>query len=407
MKDFKYAIIGGGLQGTHIANKLLSDTNLEHNDVAVFDPQGYGKVFDNRTSYCNTETLRSPTVHHVGEDPFDLESYAKSEGRASELVSEKNNPSRPTTSLFMDHLDYIVDSKNLDECLVHEYVENIKMRKQPILETEKRSYKAENVLLSIGLGEINYPNFAEELPDEANIEHVFEPDFEPENVTDYSGEAIVVGGSITAGQISDYLSRNNEEKVTMLTRSPIHLESVEADPTWMNTRKIGRQLYDLEPEERHRKIQEERYDGSMPSYVWEDVEDCLKNNDLDIIHDEVDSVKHDNKSVTLETKKGRSFEEAYVVLATGFQSIYNHPFVRKTAENLELDSTENLNIPIINDENLRWKKKDGQDSEVQIAGKLAETSLGPFAGNITGARDAANRITGSYQRKNSRVLADD
>jgi hypothetical protein len=49
-------------------------------------------------------------------------------------------------------------------------------------------------------------------------------------------------------------------------------------------------------------------------------------------------------------------------------------------------------MPVLNDENLRWKKEDGRDFQLQVSGNLAEGTVGPFAGNIAGARRSAERI---------------
>ena len=120
MSDFEYAIIGGGVHGTHIANKLVNDGDLNTSQLAVFDPEGYGEVFDQRTSDSGTDYLRSPEVHHVAENPFKLKAYAEGRDRGDELISEGTNPRRPSTSLFMDHLDYVVGSNNLEESLIEE-----------------------------------------------------------------------------------------------------------------------------------------------------------------------------------------------------------------------------------------------------------------------------------------------
>jgi|APHM01.1.fsa_nt_gi hypothetical protein len=393
MSDFEYAIIGGGVHGTHIANKLISDGDLDVSELAVFDPEGYGEVFDQRTSDSGTEYLRSPEVRHTGRDPFDLKSYVEARNREAELTSDKDKALRPSTELFLDHIDYVVDSNSLEESLIEEYVTELREDDSLIVETEDDVYTAEYGVMAIGTGEPNYPGFAEQAPDSAPISHIFDNGFRSEDTQRYDGETVIVGGSITAGQLSGLLSRKCEGGVTMMSRSPIELELVEAEPEWINWSHIEDELHNLETEERHQRIQEERYDGSMPEYVWNDLKDCLDEGNLRIWHDEVSELEYDGEAIDIRTEKERKIKDAQVVLATGFESIYEHPFVEDTSENLNLATTENIDMPILNDSNLRWKHEDGRDSRLQVSGKLAEGTVGLFAGNIAGARRAAERIT--------------
>jgi glycine/D-amino acid oxidase-like deaminating enzyme len=230
MSDFEYAIIGGGIHGTHIANKLVNDGGLDTSQLAVFDPEGYGEVFDQRTSDLGTDYLRSPEVHHTGRDPFDLKSYAEARNRREELTSDSGNPLRPSTSLFMDHLDYVVDSNNLEKSLIEEYVTDLREEDKLVLETDDDTYTAENGVLAIGNGKPNYPDFAGQVSESAPVSHIFDSGFSSEDAQRYDGETVIVGGSITAGQLSGLLSRKCDGGVTMMSRSPIELELVEAEP---------------------------------------------------------------------------------------------------------------------------------------------------------------------------------
>jgi hypothetical protein len=403
MSDFEYAIIGGGVHGTHIANKLVNDGGLDTSQLAVFDPEGYGEVFDQRTSDSGTDYLRSPEVHHTGRDPFDLKSYAEARNRREELTSDSGNPLRPSTELFIDHLDYVVDSNNLDESLIEEYVTELREEDNLVVETDDDIYTAENGALAIGNGKPNYPDFAGQVPESAPVDHIFDSGFSSEDAQRYDGETVIVGGSITPGQLSGLLSRKCEGGVTMMSRSPIELELVEAEPEWINWSHIEDELHELETEERHQRIQKERYDGSMPEYVWKDLKDCLDDGNLRIWHDEVSELEYDGEALEVRTEKDRQIEDAQVVLATGFEPIYEHPFVESTAEKLNLATTENIDMPVLNDGNLRWKQEDGRDSRLQVSGKLAEGTVGPFAGNIAGARRAAERITDEKMKLNRKI----
>jgi hypothetical protein len=329
----------------------------------------------------------------VAENPFNLKAYAEGRDRDNELISEGTNPRRPSTDLFMDHLDYVVDSNNLEKSLIEDYVTELREEDNLVLETDDDIYTAENGVLAIGNGKPNYPDFAGQVSESAPVSHIFDSGFRSEDAQRYDGETVIVGGSITAGQLSGLLSRKCEGGVTMMSRSPIELELVEAEPEWINWNHIEDELHDLETEERHQRVQKERYDGSMPEYVWKDLKDCLDEGNLRIWHDEVSELEYDREALEVRTEEDRHIEDAQIVLATGFEPIYEHPFVERTAENLNLARTENIGMPELNDSNLRWKQEDGRDSRLQVSGKLAEGTVGPFAGNIAGARRAAERIT--------------
>ena len=133
------------------------------------------------------------------------------------------------------------------------------------------------------------------------------------------------------------------------------------------------------------------------------MKNCLDEGNLRIWHDEVSELEYDEEALDVRTEKDRQIEDAQIVLATGFEPIYEHPFVEKTAENLNLARTENIGMPELNDSNLRWKHEDGRDSPLQVSGKLAEGTVGPFAGNIAGARRAAERITDEKKELNRKI----
>jgi len=406
LKDLDYAVVGAGIHGTKIAADLVKNTELDQNSLSVFDPEGYGRVFDRRTDQCNTEELRSPFVHNVGPSPYSLESYAKSENRASELVSgHEDNPPRPTTELFMDHLDYVVESNELEDALVPEYVRNIDSGDEcVVLETNNGVYAADNVLLAIGYGRPNVPEFAADYNDSRNVSHVFEPDFSLEEVAESGRDSVVVGGSITAAQAADYLARNTEEETYMVSRSPIQIELVEADPTWLGSREVEQNIHTIEStDERVDEIRDIRNDGSMPKYVWDNIDECLENEDLNIVHDEVAEIEETRNNIGLETKKGLKFDGVDVLLATGFEDVAQNELVREVQENLDLQISEEYGYPVLNDSNLRWLREDGFESSISVTGKLTEPSLGPFAGNIYGSRVASDKIVQDFKSSNQKL----
>ncbi len=110
MTDFEYVIIGGAVHGAHIVNQLVNDEGLATSELAVFDPEGYGEVSDQRTSDSGTHYLRSPEVHYVAENPFKLKDYGEGRHKQNGLISEGTSPKGSFIGLFVGHLEYVVDS---------------------------------------------------------------------------------------------------------------------------------------------------------------------------------------------------------------------------------------------------------------------------------------------------------
>ncbi len=72
-----WTIIGGGIQGTAIAQKLLS-SGLTTDRLTIIDPhETFCQRFNSYTNRIEMPYLRSPIVHHVHPQPFHLKQFAK------------------------------------------------------------------------------------------------------------------------------------------------------------------------------------------------------------------------------------------------------------------------------------------------------------------------------------------
>lgn len=138
MTDFYEVIsIGGGLQGSYTVNHLLNETYLTADDMAVIDPEGLGEVFRRQTQQCGMDLLRSPHTYNLSSDPEDLLNYAEREDRKDELVDGDGLPVRPTTELFLDHMDHVIDRNNLEDIHIEDKVTELKLDENIEVKTEK------------------------------------------------------------------------------------------------------------------------------------------------------------------------------------------------------------------------------------------------------------------------------
>ncbi|MGX0107598.1 hypothetical protein ACUW6S_001458 [Staphylococcus epidermidis] len=93
---------------------------------------------------------------------------------------------------------------------------------------------------------------------------------------------------------------------------------------------------------------------------------------------------------------GKYFEYKHILLATGF---YNQLLTQPLIKNLIQNEQAPLNqsgYPSLSNE-LEWL------NQLFVAGGLADLELGPFARNIMGGKESAERISKAYKRLNKKI----
>ncbi|XVH32491.1 FAD/NAD(P)-binding protein [Haloferacaceae archaeon DSL9] len=396
---YRHVIVGGGVHGTYFAGALRRD-GWGVDDIRIIEPQGRLLAeFERKCGASGMRALRSPFVHHVAGDPFDLERYAAATGRDDELIEAHNGANRPTTSLFFDHANAVIDRLDLDETVVADRARDIRRDGSRLrIETTSGSVRAENCLVAVGGGcRYRSPEWVRSLPDGAPVAHVWTD--RPE--IDDSTAVCVVGGGITAVQTACDLAES-AGSVTLCSRRGLSEARIEADPTWMNWRYIRKRLHGLPPGSRDRldAVREARYDGTVPGYVLDRLRGRIA--DGDVIH-RVESVldaRPTGEEIGVRTTAGSRRFDA-LVLATGFDNPARHPLVEAAATALDLERGAE-GYPVLCDDTLAWKRRDGRPSNVAVSGVLAELSVGPYARNIVGARRAAERIIGTRREAGGR-----
>ena len=69
---FQWLIIGGGMHGCHFANVLL-DAGIPRERLAILDAESTPLgAWKKRRVATGMRFLRSPAVHHIGLDPFEI-----------------------------------------------------------------------------------------------------------------------------------------------------------------------------------------------------------------------------------------------------------------------------------------------------------------------------------------------
>lgn len=96
-----WLIVGGGLQGSHIARRLA--TALPDTDIAVLDPQPTAlDEWQRRADACGMHYLRSSQAHHLGLRADALRAFAHRHGYDGRHAMGRYR--RPSRALFEAHV---------------------------------------------------------------------------------------------------------------------------------------------------------------------------------------------------------------------------------------------------------------------------------------------------------------
>jgi len=383
-------VVGGGIHGVSVANRLLA-AGLEPERLAIVDPhERLLESFRSNARACGMETLRSSYVHHLGLEAFGLERFALDRERTDELVATVDYPPRPTLALFLDHAEAVITSCGLSALHRRATVERIDERDGRLeLRTAAGRLIARTCVLAVGNGRLRQPAWAEGVD---AVTHVW-GEFDPGTAGD--DETIIVGGGITAAHLACSL----EGALTLLSRHPLSWELAEADPYWINWPYIDAQLHKDPPASRARyeTATAARNDATVPPYLYQELEERL-GDALVTETGTVEELTRNGTEITLHLERGRRLTADRVVLATGFEPAFEHPFVETVSGALGLDRGYRR-LPVLDDDTLAWRREDGSLAPVFVTGALALGTVGPLAPTIVGARRASERIAETIVRR--------
>jgi len=403
---FGCVIVGGGIHGTYLSQRLCEDTALEREEIAILDPNDQLLAsFRRKARGCGMDALRSTYVQHVGTEPFGLESFAEARDREDELQPTVDYPDRPSLSLFLDHADHVIESKSLDELHCQTALKTIRERADGGLRlvTSTGEITTQSCILAIGQGgQYRIPEWAERID---GVDHVWDGfDLDAAVGSDANEELAVVGGGITAAQLACTLSEHRP--VTMITRHPLEWEVSEAEPPWLNWHHIERNLHCHPPASKARldTVREARYSSTIPPHLYDTLDSRLDSGRLRILQGEIETARaaDTGKGVWLALDDGLAFEVDQVVCATGFDPIFEHPLVDRLVEELNLEQGYQ-GLPMVDDSTLAWETTDGRSLPLYVSGALALGVVGPYAPNIPGARRTADRITTALETETGGV----
>lgn len=391
----EWLVVGGGIHGTYVTRELL-EAGVPRKDVAVVDSHGELLAsFRQKARACGMETLRSNYVQHIGPSPFGLQQFAEVRNRDEELVPTRNSQPRPTVALFLDYADHVIERFELDRVVRERTVTGIERDGSLVVDTTAGTIRAERVVLAVGHGgRYCRPGWAR---NERRVEHVWDNTAHPTETVEEGETVWVVGGGITAGQVATTVA-DRVDRVTVCTHHPIRKALREADPRWLNWNYIETELHSLPAGSKARldRLKRARNDGTMPPYLLRELETT---SNVTVRQDDIEAVVREQGNLLVVPDRSRGEHVDRVVLATGFEPVFEHPFVRSVADSLSLQCGHR-NVPILDDETLAWRTETGERSRILVTGALGAGTVGPFAGNIPGARRASERIVAEHTTGN-------
>ena len=384
--------------------------------------------------------LRSPRVHNLDVDPLSLARHAetkafmaaKRELREEHPVRERDfiaPYSRPSLRLFTHHVQSLVDAKALMRLW-----RSAEARSLQALEHGYRvqthsgeQIEAKNIVLALGAGDhLNWPPWAVQYKSqkgEANIWHIFAPEFTREQIAE-TDDVAIVGAGISAAQLAlALLEANPNRRIFLVSRHFLKKQDFDSDPGWLGPTLLKAFHREKCYAKRRSMIREARHIGSLASEVTDRLQEAIlrdktislelakvhtvshgptrRNLQLHLYPFELDTTQYDDTGdlVFQFSKDVKILEADTVVLATGFQS--RRPggaFLDEAIPGMNLPTARD-GFPIV-DRHLSWRKG------LFVMGPLAELEVGPASRNLSGARMAADRIVHSPEaHESTRPLA--
>jgi cation diffusion facilitator CzcD-associated flavoprotein CzcO len=385
-----WLIIGGGVHGTLLSHHLTLVGEVPPERLRVLDPHPTPLwCWERFTRNTGMEYLRSPSVHHLGVNPFELDRFARRQKHRQRPFAWPYD--RPALWLFRRHCEHLVEEHGLARLRVQGRAAGLSRTPRGLrVETAEGALEARRVVLALGLGEsLCLPEWAQELRAAgASVHHIFEAGFRRERLP--AGERlIIVGGGISALQLALSQAERAPGSVLLLSRHEVRVQQFDSDPGWLGPRSLRRFWQVPSAVERRRIITQARHRGSAPQEVARAVGYAVREGRLRLAHGAVVTARQGPEQLELEwsTEQGERRREPCdrLVLATGFEPARpGGAWVERAIQEQALRCAP-CGYPLV-DHQLQWAPG------LHVSGPLAELELGPVSRNIAGARMAAERL---------------
>lgn len=371
-------VLGAGPHALSLVLYLIeADPDLK-NQIVVLDPSGeWMSTWYEQFARLEIANLRSPGVHHPAPNVDALFSFI-----ADRAFKPSGLPYHlPTTRAFNAFTRHLVEDAALRRPLP--------LRPQLIesspnglmIYADSTTIEASALVIATNPHGRNVPDWVWPLCGKTRTSLNHAADVDLRELDDLSGQQVaVIGGGLTAAHLAVGASRRGAE-VHLVSRRPLRIQDFDTEPGWLGPKHL--RAFNATPDmvDRLELARKARNGGSIPGWM----RDRLDSPGIEV-HESVEVVRAlpETGFCELHLRGGVKLHPDRIWLATG------------TTPNIEAlrclkpiapDIASIDGIPIT-DDGLRVGLH-----PVHVMGRLATTTLGPAAGNLWGARNAARRIT--------------
>lgn len=382
---YEWVVVGGGIQGCTIAAFLLKNDKVSRDKLLIIDPHETPLFrWTKTTEMIEMKFLRSPAVHHLDVEPHSLRKYANDQNRKkSDFYGVYK---RPSLELFNEHSQSLFQGLSMKSCWHQGYVNGVDRDggSWTISTAEGKRFKSKNVVLALSVnGQLNIPEWASKLQlQHHQLFHIYD---EKADLSKLKPPFAVVGGGISAAHLVIKLSAMYPGQIHLIKRHPYKVCDFDSDPGWLGPKNQKPYGMIKDYDKRREMIKTARNRGSLPQELFLKLKKLEQEQDIKVIDGEIISAqKSSDHNIVLSMEEG-SVEVQSVILATGFKP--ERPggdWLEKAIEEYSLPCA-NCGYPIVSS-SLEWCP------HLYVVGPLAELEIGPIARNISGARQAAERI---------------
>jgi hypothetical protein len=377
----RVAIVGAGPHGLTIAAHLLrADPHLV-DEIAVIDPSGrWMSAWRQSFAALEIEHLRSPAVHHPDPDPYALLRYAEDHGRRAEFFGRYQSPG---SGLFDAFCDDLIQRLDLNQLLIRAAVhclESDGALQLRSIDGEISQLRAQHLVLAHGPRRRIWPDWTPAWaspPGRCQPVHSAQVDL---NEVRAGQHVVVIGGGLTAGHLVCGATRRGA-KVDLLSRRELVEREFDTDPGWLGPKEMDQYLSTQCLHTRARMASDARGGGSIPAWMLHRLRALEDAGSLTMTHGAAALPTSLRDTSGLLKRLGTA---DHLWCATGWSVDTRDPLLAQ----LQSGHDQSIQGALPLSASLELCGGD-HPAKVHVVGRSATLQLGPTAGNLAGARAAA------------------
>jgi hypothetical protein len=378
------AIIGAGPQALTLITHLFQKKKQWNRKIRIFDPSGrWLKQWDHQFAAQEIPHLRSPAVHHPHPNSFELRKFA--ENRLDELFEPY---SRPSTPLFRDFCQDVIQKYNLEQAVSQDRVEGIipENRHFQLILASGEKITARRVVVANGGSNPYFPEWVKKIScayPSSSLVHSQQIDLR--NLELSAQKILIVGAGLTSGHLALGAIKRGAQ-VDLMSRRDLQEKIFDTDPGWLGPKYLKDFGEQTCWEKRLKMIQQARNGGSLTPTMMLQLRRLNHQGKLILRENcQIKSANWSDNQWQIKCDNGEVYHYDRIWLATGNQfQCENYPLLAEVWEKYPTPLIQGL--PVL-DPYLRIK-----GTQLFLMGGLTALRLGPTARNLSGGIKASRLI---------------